>query len=681
MNTQQLRGRHWRTGSMSLWLVSVWMAVLPGRPAAQDCPAVVYQEAVQLQIEAVAAEKALDNDKRKPPKDTWSRDYEEEVETWSNLEKAGRKAIAQSKKNLAEAQKALDDEIAYHPKFEPIEIPADTSAEQAQVKLSESLTELRNRVASGAEWRQRFAKDEVIAEANRALVTEQKALEEKTARFMPPGTPPDEILARINDTSFRGHDPNTGADNDHVARLAAKLLEYQNFGDRQEVPDVNGLTLRRRVQEAFAATGEAVLHGRNPWDELRTLGPQLIAEIERCRLEVHLANKPVMARKETIKQRMTAIDPDAALEVEMIDELNRRIELGEAKLVTLSVQRALEKHRYLIDTCKRMCAADAERLATVLTELNAARAALAAYKAWSDLVGTAMKKRQAAEAAVIATKATMDKDETDQAAAQKKAEADYLAIEKELTDFKTSVTEKKKKIDAETVNDQDARRSRTAKLRIEVKAKKDEAIVKLEAIKATLEAFRRCHTKVDELAKKIAQKTFALGGPAGASGDGFAADLLDVPLDEPATPTATGSVWVCEEPIVGVVGENPKVSRSASGFSVKQEWNGKQLSGNVSWTGPKGELKEGQDVELTINASGDAAVYGWFNVNCAGEYSVSDNNAASLPEGKRTGPVHGSGRLVFKFKPSSDPYIQVQAGQEPGSTRWVSVTWKFKKKA
>jgi hypothetical protein len=142
---------------------------------------------------------------------------------------------------------------------------------------------------------------------------------------------------------------------------------------------------------------------------------------------------------------------------------------------------------------------------------------------------------------------------------------------------------------------------------------------------------------------------------------------------------AAGPVWVRQKPEIQA-GANAKTS--GSGAVVTSEKDGKKYTANVNWSEPPAELHEGEDVTLTMSASGAMPGYalGWFNIGCAGDYKTKDNNAASWPEGKRTGKAYNNGTMAFKFAPGGDPYIQVQAGQEPGTSRWTTVTWRYKRK-
>jgi hypothetical protein len=289
-------------------------------------------------------------------------------------------------------------------------------------------------------------------------------------------------------------------------------------------------------------------------------------------------------------------------------------------------------------------------------------------------------------------------------AALAKAREGYAAVEADLKAFRKFVEDERKDINRQAgpENDPQGAQRRLNGLKTAVKAKKDQAIEKIKAIRSVIVAGRDCYRDVDQAPVEeyingtLNPKILALGGAlegaiaSDMQGPGDVLDkLLDVPLDKPdktaaataPTTQSLGALWVCEKPEI-THGSNITIGESGANWTVKME--GQTGTGKVTWQGVKSEFREGEKVELTMSAKGTppGVAMGKFYTNCAdAKPTVWDNEVGSGRNKDEKGKPTAS--LVFKFTPPSagEAYIQVVANQfDSGGATVGTATWKYQKK-
>lgn len=152
------------------------------------------------------------------------------------------------------------------------------------------------------------------------------------------------------------------------------------------------------------------------------------------------------------------------------------------------------------------------------------------------------------------------------------------------------------------------------------------------------------------------------------------------PRSTRSKPAKNVVLWVCDGPkvqnsvgvtIAGNTVTYTKVVGDATGV------------GTITWGAIPLTLEEGQEVTLSMTASGATPVYayGKFNLNCYGEYSMWDNYAVSHPEAD-TSSATPNAKIVFKFKPQNEPYIQVVASDSSsqGSYHGTGIIYVYHRK-
>lgn len=165
--------------------------------------------------------------------------------------------------------------------------------------------------------------------------------------------------------------------------------------------------------------------------------------------------------------------------------------------------------------------------------------------------------------------------------------------------------------------------------------------------------------------------------------------LIILPLGAyAATPPQDTGTWVLDRTIMNSANKDGRLppglaSPAENGFTyIEKSADGKVISNSVSWSVPPATIPDGGPMTLSLEASSNpgANVSAWWNFSDYGVWSgwKGTKGVNSFEQG-----IPRSGSMTFTFKPqsSSEAYIQVSAGHDPGADTWYVVTWFYKKRS
>ena len=647
---------------------------IPGKPGGADdesrCLALRYADALKAAKEASVKLAEAEKDPRAPAVGISMSDYIIDLESDIRLEKIYQKEVTKSK----EISKKANDELnAIKLEIEKIEGLTPEERKKQVEAVKKKLQVNSQGIMNATQAQLEFERDPDIVKAKESMLAKQQAFFDAISQNMPEGTSVPVAVANLDDESYRAFDPAKAADNDALVSAATKLVAYKTFSPGQ------GKTYRHLIGKYLQQVEITADQNNSVFTDIRENATKLIAEIDSARDAVKKssvayteARDQVTKLKKKLLNGSTDDEMDKTIaNAENLTTLNDETRNLKQELAGLEsfdqLTQARDKAIGVLESAKAGEDSNVKILAEKTTNRKKSEAKVASLREYDKVYGPIYKAHQNADAKFEKLKTALEKEKSDKATALTNANTVYDGMEKSLAEFKAKLPELRK---TQKIGD----------LRTTVTKLKKDSIEKLKASQETLKPFRDCYPDVEEFVTKIKQKVVALGGVAevgaGVSDMDATDPLLDIPLDKTKP---VGPVWVRQKAKIEVIGENPNVTRTESGFSVKQDWQGKKLTGTLGWDLPAGELHEGDVVEIAITASGDANVTGWYNVNCDGEWIIKDNNAGSSADEKGGKNPH-VGTLKFKFKPGNNPYIQVSAGQEPGTTRWILVTWKYELK-